>query len=143
MLPRATHKRAPDQAGLWSCGMGSGWRYGWSGAFGRPLSGVRGSVLPARWSRVGLEGDSEAGAGGGREALQGFGGWLGATALQAGDYGLGRRHAAGELGLRESGFRAGLDDGAGELEFGRQGFVGLAIGRLLQPFAVKVVQLGH
>ena len=27
-------------------------------------------------------------------------------------------HAAGELGLRESGFRAGMDDGAGELEFG-------------------------
>jgi hypothetical protein len=70
------------------------------------------------------------GAGGGREALESFGGQPGATALQAGDYGLGRPsynahsgtcslcalHAAGELGLRESGFRAGLDDGAGELE---------------------------
>src|SRR5438046_2268912 len=90
-----------------------------------------------------LEGDSEAGTCGGRKALQGFGRWSGATALQAGDYGLGRRHAAGELGLRESGFRAGLDDGAGELEFERLGFVGLAIGGFLQPFAVKVVDLGH
>jgi hypothetical protein len=78
-------------------------------------------------SSCGLESDPEAGAGSGGKALQSLGAWPGATAFEAGDYGLGRRHATGELGLRESGFRAGLDDGAAELEFGRQGSVGLAI----------------
>jgi hypothetical protein len=99
--------------------------------------------MGGRFGDLGLEGDAEAGAGGGRKALQGFGGRPGATTLKAGDYGLGSRHSAGELGLRESGFRAGLDDGAGELEFGLQGFVGLAIGGFLQPFVVKVVDLSH
>jgi hypothetical protein len=46
--------------------------------------------MGGRFGDLGLEGDAEAGAGGGREALQGLGGRPGATALQAGDYGLGR-----------------------------------------------------
>ena len=37
-----------------------------------------------------------------------LGGWPGASALQAGDHGLGRRHFSGELGLGESGLPIGV-----------------------------------
>src|SRR6185437_5020183 len=61
----------------------------------------------------------------------------------AGDGGLGGAHAAGDLGLREFGFRARADEFAGEREFGFEGVVLAFDGGVLQGIFLEGFEASH